>query len=394
MRRIDVILAGFNGYGKFYADTLIQNPHRLDYAFRAVIDPFLSEEGKAALTALHVPYFDTLDAFYETGTAELAIISAPIHLHKPMCETAARNGSAVLCEKPAAARLCELLEMHEYETRYQKDIFIGFQWSFADPILKLKRDLLRGEYGRVLSGKAIVLWNRDLSYYSRSTGWAGRMKSEDGAYVYDSIASNAAAHYLNNLLFLLGDSMDAAAEAAEIQADCRKANPIETFDTCAIKLRTVNGQALLFLASHAADRNIDPIFELVCENAVITCDFSREHGLLSARLPDGQAKHYGALNTLEQERQKIVRTIQWLGGAPGAEKPVSTVMTTRPFASVIDYIFENTEFKPFDREVIFDQAANRYYVPNLSDDLMNCYNNHEMGGIHSVDADLPPIKND
>ena len=166
---------------------------------------------------------------------------------------------------------------------------------------------------------------------------------------------------------------------AELQADCRKANPIETFDTCVIKLRTAKGQALLFIASHAADRNIDPIFEITCEKAVITCDFSRENGLLAARLPDGQVKHYGALNTLEQEQKKIVNTIRWLGGAPGAEKPVSTVMTTQPFAGVIDYIFENTEFKPFDQEVIFDQAAKRYYVPGLSDALMDLYNNYECG---------------
>jgi len=368
MRGIDIILVGWGGYGQFYADCLLQNPHGLAYRFRAVIDPYLSGGDKTALDGLRIPYYDDLDAFYREGTAELAIISAPIHLHKPMCETATRNGSTVLCEKPATARLCELLEMHDYETRYKKDIFIGFQWSFADPILKLKRDLLRGAYGRALSGKAIVLWNRDVNYYKRGTGWAGKIKSRDGAYICDSVASNATAHYLNNLLFLLGDGMDAAAEAAEIQADCRRANPIETFDTCVLKLRTANGQDILFIASHAADRNIDPIFELVCEKAVITCDFSRDHGLLTARLPDGQAKHYGALNTPEQEQKKIVSTIRWLGGAPGAEKPASTVMTTKPFASVIDYMFENIEFKAFDQEIVFDQ--NRYYAPNLSDTLM------------------------
>jgi len=379
MRKIDVVLVGWGGYGKFYADALIQNPHRLDYTFRAVIDPFLREEDKAALAGLYIPYYDSLDDFYAAGTAELVIISAPIHLHRPMCETAMRNGSTVLCEKPAAARLCELLEMHEYEAYYQKDIFIGFQWSFADPILELKRDLLRGAYGRVLSGKAIVLWNRDVSYYHRSTGWAGKRRSRDGAYIYDSVASNATAHYLNNLLFLLGDGMDTAAEVAEIQADCRRANPIETFDSCVVKAWTAKGQPLLFIASHAADRNIDPIFELVCEKAVITCDFSREHGLLSARLPDGTSKQYGALNTPEQEQKKIVNTIRWLGGAPGAEKPVCTVMTTRPFASVIDHIFETVEFKAFDQEVVFDRAANRYYVPNLSDTLLDLYNKHESG---------------
>jgi len=370
MRKVDVILAGFNGYGKFYADYLMQNPHGLNYNFRAVIDPYLREEDKATLSGLGIPYFDDLEAFYETGRAELAIIAAPIHLHKPMCETAARNGSTILCEKPAAARLCELLEMHEYETRWQRDIFIGFQWSFADPVLELKRDLLRGAYGRALSAKAIVLWNRDLDYYSRTTGWAGKIKSKDGAYIYDSVASNATAHYLNNLLFLLGDSMGSAAEIAEIQADCRKANPIETFDTCVIKLRTLNEQDLLFIASHAADKHSDPIFEITCEKAVISCDFGEDNGLLTAKLADGTIKPYGELNIAEQQQKKIVRTINWLNGAAGAEKPFSNLMATKPFASVIDYLFEAVEFKAFDQEVIFDQAANRYYVPNLSDTLM------------------------
>ena len=153
----DIILVGFTGYGSFYADFLLKNPYDMEYNFKAVVDPFLPSEDKALLDEKGIACFETLDEFYKTDKCDLTIISAPIQFHKEMCETALKNGSTVLCEKPTTARLSDLYEMHGYEEKYKKDIFIGFQWSFARPILMLKRDLISGKYGKALSAKAIVL---------------------------------------------------------------------------------------------------------------------------------------------------------------------------------------------------------------------------------------------
>ena len=367
-------MVGFSGYGSFYADFLLGNPYDMRYAFKAVVDTFLSPDSKALLDEKGIPYFENLTDFYRDNTCDLVIISSPMQFHKNQCEIAVKNGSVVLCEKPTTARLSDLYEMHEYEKEYDKDIFIGFQWSFARPILALKNDIIAGKFGKVLSAKALVLWPRNLDYYSRSTGWAGKVKTADGLYVYDSVASNATAHYLNNMLFLFGERMDKSVGIEKIDAECFKANDIESFDTCIIRAKTVGGQKVLFIASHATDKSREPILEIKCEKAVISCDFSKDSGRLTAEFENGDVKDYGQVSTMREQHEKIVSVINWLSDSEKNQKPVSTVMTTEAFTKIIDYVFENTEFAKFD-DVKLDSEKNCLHVDGLFEKLCTVYDN-------------------
>ena len=373
MKKTDIVLAGFSGYGSFYTDFLFENPYNMEYNFAGVADPFLSDDCKTLLNEKNIPFYDSLEEFYAAGSADLAIISAPIHFHKDLCETALKNGSTVLCEKPTTARLSELYEMHEFEKKYGKDIFIGFQWSFATPILKLKKDLISGKFGKILSAKAIVLWPRNLSYYGRTTGWAGKIKTKDGLYVHDSVASNATAHYLNNLLFLLGERMETAAKIEVIDAKCYKANDIESFDTCIINAKTAKEEQVLFIASHAVEKSKEPLLEIKCEKAVINCDFAKDDGMLTAVYNDGGMENYGEVSTLRQQHEKLISVINWLQGSENSTKPVSTVMTTESFTQIIDYVFENVEFKKLD-DIRFEDDKDRFYGYGLFDKLVDTYN--------------------
>ena len=193
------------------------------------------------------------------------------------------------------------------------------------------------------------------------------MKTADGLYVYDSVASNATAHYLNNLLFLLGGSMNTAVDVDEISAQCSKANDIESFDTCIVRAKTVDNQDVLFIASHAVDEAIDPILEIKCEKAVINCDFAKENGRLTATMNNGETVDYGEVSTLREQYEKIVSVLNWLDGKT-SEKPNSTVMTTESFTKIIDYIFENIEFKKFD-DIADDKEKNRLYASGLYEKL-------------------------
>lgn len=122
------------------------------------------------------------------------------------------------------------------ERQYCKFIAIGYQWSFSDAIQALKQDILDGILGAPISMKTAISWPRNFAYYRRGGGWGGKI-AKDGVTVLDSIASNACAHYLHNMLFLLGSSMEESALADSIEADCLRANNIETFDTCALRAR-------------------------------------------------------------------------------------------------------------------------------------------------------------
>jgi len=83
----------------------------------------------------------------------------------------------------------------------------------------LKRDLLDGRYGRPLRLATLCAWPRDRAYYRRNS-WAGRLRDGDsGAWVLDSPANNAMAHFLHNALFLLGPAMTHSALPAAVTAE-------------------------------------------------------------------------------------------------------------------------------------------------------------------------------
>jgi len=187
-----------------------------------------------AIRQAGIPIYPDLESFYRSGSADLVIIAAPIHLHAPLTCLALANGSNVLCEKPLCATLADARRMADTEQSSGKFVAVGFQWSFSAAIQKLKQAVLAGELGRPIRLKTKVLWPRHRSYYLRND-WAGRIKTEGGEWVLDSPAHNAAAHYLHNMFYLLGDAIPTSAWPEQVQCERWRANPIENFDTAALR---------------------------------------------------------------------------------------------------------------------------------------------------------------
>ena len=104
-------------------------------------------------------------------------------------------------------------------------------------------------------------WPRPRSYYSRND-WAGRL-GVDHKWVLDSPLSNAMSHYLQLAMYLLGPDEGATAEAAEVHAELYRANPIENFDTCSVRISTEQGIDLLVLLTHASSDVVDPTIEIL-----------------------------------------------------------------------------------------------------------------------------------
>src|SRR5205809_320962 len=85
----------------------------------------------------------------------------------------------------------------------------------------------------------------------------------------DSPATNALAHFINLAMFLLGDSVSTSASATHVAAELYRANRIENFDTCSLRL-TLAGDVPLYIAyTHACATSVDPIVTIETERAVI-----------------------------------------------------------------------------------------------------------------------------
>jgi predicted dehydrogenase len=184
--------------------------------------------------------------------------------------------------------------MLEARDRAKKIVAIGYQWSFSEAIQKLKSDILAGVLGKPKRLRSLVLWPRDETYYGRNT-WAGAKRDPRGNLVLDSPVNNACAHYLHNMLYVVGDAVDRSAHPTRLTAELYRAHPIENYDTAAIRFTTCTGVEGVFITSHATATRRGPVLHYEFENAVV--DFvDRPGATFTARFKDGSVKDYGSPN--------------------------------------------------------------------------------------------------
>ncbi len=205
---------------------------------------------------------------------EAVWLPLPIPLHRPFTERALAAGLAVMCEKPAAGSVQDLDAMCRAQQQAGLPVAIGFQDIYEPSTRALKQAVLSGEIGAVRSATLTACWPRSSRYYARSP-WAGCIK-QDGAWVMDSPASNALAHFVNLALFLLGECEDTSAALATLEAELYRANPIENYDTCALRIATRAGASLLVLLTHACRRDSQPRIEIQGERGTLTYHMGEE----------------------------------------------------------------------------------------------------------------------
>jgi len=167
---------------------------------------------------------------------------------------------------------------------------VGYQWSFSNPVLNLKKDILTGRFGKPVRMKTICLWPRPYAYFNRNN-WAGRIWAEDGSLVLDSVANNACAHFLHNMFFLTGTEMNLSSAPVSVKGERWRAYDIQNFDTVVCRALTDTGVEILFYASHVTENQVNPTFELEFENATIRLDENSD-GIMAVH-SDGTERNYG-----------------------------------------------------------------------------------------------------
>ncbi|WMJ86872.1 Gfo/Idh/MocA family protein [Anaerocolumna sp. MB42-C2] len=367
-KTISILMVGAGGYGNYYVDALLDNEYTKDITIAGVVDPNpLACRNLDILKKMNVPFFTSIEEFYSQYEADLAIISTPIQFHKSQVCYALSKGSNVLCEKPVCATIQDALAMLKAQKETDKLVSIGFQWSYNEAIQKLKKDIMGGVFGKPLRFKTIVLWPRNEDYYNR--GWAAKIKDNSGNWILDSIANNAAAHYLHNMLFLLGDSMDTSEYPKKITAELYRANHIENFDTVCAKIITKKGVELCFYASHATLEHLDPTFQYEFENACITFHTGTD---IQVRFKDGSIKNYG--NPDEAAYTKLYNTLDTVRGIT---KSPCNIKTSLPHIICINGMQESKRnILDFPVNLVkYDSATRTVYTEGLNDILKDCYDN-------------------
>lgn len=287
------VLAGIGGYGELYLNRLFKMSDEGKVEVVGLVDPFPSAKHKDEINKRGWKIYPTLTEFYKENDADLALIATPIAFHTRMITEALEHGSNVLCEKPLTGDASDIDALIKARDKSGKFVMVGYQWSYSDAILNMKRDVMSGLYGKPQFLKTLVLWPRNKGYFKRGTGWAGRIKASDGTLILDSVANNAAAHYLHNIFFTLGDSLNSSEAPIKTEAELYRANEIENFDTAVINCEFESGAKALYIASHSTEKLQDPLFEYRFEKGVISYEEGSETKHIIGKLSDGTVKDYG-----------------------------------------------------------------------------------------------------
>lgn len=370
MNKVKILAVGIGGYAYGYLSQLlkVENP---DFEIAGMVD--VAPERSlcyADLVERGVPLYPSMEAFYAVDSADLAIITTPIHFHTPQILCALNHGSNVMCEKPLSGVSADEEIIIKAMEQTGKFVIIGYQWSYTNAILDLKADISAGLYGAPEMLKSRVFWPRPKEYYQRGSGWGGKIHAPNGAIINDSVVSNATSHYLHNMLYVTGGANDKSSEVKELDCTLLRVNHIENFDTATVKFTLANGAKGLFVVSHSTKENIDPVFEYRFEKGIVTYDGPGQ-GIVG-RLDDGSCKVYGDPN-MESGAKKVFDAIA--GCRDPEYVPVCGPRAAAEQVRCVEKI-QTHPILPVRKEQIKEQEKNdaHYLYVEALDELLNrCY---------------------
>ncbi len=280
--------------------------------------------------------YGTLEEMLEKAREQIDVVGVPtgIAYHASMAIQTMEAGYNVLIEKPVAATIQEVRELQECERRTGRWCAVGYQWIYGPTMRWLEEKILDGSLGRILKGRTMIGWPRDESYYARNS-WAGRL-GEPGHWILDGPATNATAHYLTNILYLIG-VQKGKIPITNVRGELYAAKPIESYDTSCIAV-DVDGVRALHLASHALTETFNPRTRLICENGVI--DWQADTDTATIRYDDGSREKYVNAQRAENHLHPFRQIARVAAGEE--EVPLCGLAEGAPHVLSINLAFESS----------------------------------------------------
>ncbi len=347
---IRVLLGGLGLYAGHYLRAYRDIYDKDEIRFVAAVDPYATDTPAYHLAVEQdIPIRRDFDAALDEFKPDIAFLATPINVHMEQILACFARGIHVLCEKPLAADLEEIETIRKARDESGCLLAVGFQWSFTKSMLQIKKDIADGIFGKPVHFSTSVYWQRAYTYYTMSP-WKGRINNAAGVPVHDSILTNATAHYLQNMFFILGE------HAKDAQVITAHAYDIETFDTCLLHGHFAGGGDFTLCVTHVGEVNENPRMTYEFEKGTITYDMDEDR--LVAHMADGSVRDYGTTYSPEDTAEKefvMVRAVR-----DGAPLPCS-VEEVMAFSTFCEAVFDHKDhFLPFEKDHVAEvpEAAN------------------------------------
>ncbi len=186
-----------------------------------------------------------------TKKPNLVIILTPSGLHADQIIYSLKEKCHVIVEKPMCLKIKDAKKIISLSKKYNRKVYVVMQNKFNPPIIKLRNDIQKGLFGKLLHASVIVRWMRDKSYYNQAK-WRGTWKLDGG------VVSNQASHHLDLMRTIMGQPISVYAKSFNHLAK------IECEDTALIILKFKNGKTGLMEATTAMRPfNVEGSFSLM-----------------------------------------------------------------------------------------------------------------------------------
>ncbi|MDA9022794.1 Gfo/Idh/MocA family oxidoreductase [Alphaproteobacteria bacterium] len=175
-----------------------------------------------------VPYYSSVKQLLEKEKIDVVSILTESGNHAKHAVEVASRGKHVIVEKPMALTLSDADQMISACDHAGVKLFVVKQNRFNVPVLKLKKAIDSGRFGKMILGTVRVRWCRPQDYYDQAD-WRGTWALDGG------VLTNQAIHHVDMLEWMMGDVESVFAYSTRALAK------IEAEDTVAVTLKFRNG---------------------------------------------------------------------------------------------------------------------------------------------------------
>jgi len=336
---IGMAVVGLGGYGGRIIERILEAASGDDHPPRLVAvtssNPARHREAVGRLEGLGVAICSDLDDLLECEDVEAVWLPVPIELHRPFMDRTLAAGKAVMCEKPVSGSVDDCDLMIASRNRHGLPAAIGYQSIYDPATLALKRRILAGDLGRVISICLQGVWPRGSTYYHRAP-WAGRLQS-NGVWILDSAFQNAFNHFPNLGLFIAGPTPEESAVPVGVEAELYRVNEIETYDTASIRMTLDTGATFLVLITHAAVEPRDPTIIFTGERGTATWRFNGE---ITFQRPGSTDAPMPVLDVESQRRTMVSAFNRRVRHTPDPTRAVATLEQARATLVAVNGVTE------------------------------------------------------
>ncbi len=197
------------------------------------------ERARAIGEKYDVNYYTDMDEMMQREEIDIVSVTTPSGMHAEHVIRLAKYQKHIIVEKPMALTLDDADAMIRACDANGCRLFVVKQNRFNVPVVKLRKELEKGRFGKLVLGTVRVRWCRTQEYYDQDA-WRGTWAYDGG------VLTNQASHHVDLLEWMMGDVESVFAKSSNALAD------IEVEDTAVAVLKFSSGALGVVEATTAA----------------------------------------------------------------------------------------------------------------------------------------------